>query len=135
MRDEQDLETRIRALSRRDPRYDERAYLFVLESLDRTIRSLGRAREEGAARHVSGPELLDGIRRYALDQFGPLSRVAFETWGVRRTQDFGAIVFRLVDAGLLSRQDSDSLDDFAGGFDFVDAFERGYEVPVNEARI
>jgi uncharacterized repeat protein (TIGR04138 family) len=133
--DDRDLGTQIRELTRQDTRYAEGAYTFVLEALDRTIRGLGRSKAEGAARHVTGRELLEGIRICGVEMFGPLARIVFEAWGIRRTRDFGAIVFRLVDAGLLSRQDSDTLDDFAEGYDFVEAFERSYQVPVHEARV
>ena len=77
----------------------------------------------GEERHIGGRELLEGIRLFAADQFGPMAPLVFERWGVRSSEDFGEIVFNLVDAELLSRRPEDSRLDFVGGFDFDDAFE------------
>lgn len=128
---ERDLEATIRKLGDREPQYAYAAYHFVLEALEHTMRWLGRDKEEGLERHVRGRELLEGIRRYSLETFGPLARTVFESWGVHRTEDFGRMVFNLVDEGLLSRQDSDSLDDFAAGFDFGETFETGYRIQLD----
>jgi uncharacterized repeat protein (TIGR04138 family) len=67
-------------------------------------------------------ELLDGLRQLGLQQFGPLARCVFERWGVYTTEDFGEIVFNLIDAELLSRRPTDSRLDFADGFDFQSTF-------------
>ncbi|MFN0205259.1 MAG: Minf_1886 family protein [Planctomycetota bacterium] len=117
-----DVETAIRELCTKDPRYGAGAYFFLLEALEFTMRMLKRDSNEGAARHVGGRELLEGIRQYAILQFGPLAPIVFESYGIRRTEDFGALVFRLVEAGHLSRQEGDSVDDFADGYDFKEAF-------------
>ncbi|MBK9384498.1 MAG: hypothetical protein IPN34_06720 [Planctomycetes bacterium] len=101
---------------------------MVLEGLGWTVDQLGRRDKSEPHRHVSGHELLEGLKDYALEYFGPLARTVLKLWGVRRSEDFGAIVFHLVEAQLLSRQESDSLDDFARGFDFRDALESGYRV-------
>jgi uncharacterized repeat protein (TIGR04138 family) len=118
----QDLEVgRVRELVRRDPRYAPEAYYFIFEALEFT---LGRINEH---RHVSGQELLEGIRDYALERFGPLSRTVFNEWGIWRTQDFGEIVFNLVDADLLKKTREDRPEDFREVYDFEDAFDRAYE--------
>jgi uncharacterized repeat protein (TIGR04138 family) len=131
----QDFETLVRELCGRDPRYAEGAYHFVVESLDYTMKHLGRDQETGVARHVGGRELLEGIRLYAVQCFGPLSPAVFAAWGICRTEDFGTLVFRLVEAGQLSRQESDSLADFSDGYEFREAFVRGYDVDVADARL
>jgi uncharacterized repeat protein (TIGR04138 family) len=131
----QDFETLVRELCGRDPRYAEGAYHFVVESLDYTMKHLGRDHESGAARHVGGRELLEGIRLYAVQCFGPLSPSVFRAWGIRRTEDFGTLVFRLVEAGQLSRQESDTMDDFTSGYDFRNAFVDDYEVDIVDARL
>lgn len=135
MGETQDFETLVRELCGRDPRYGEGAYHFVVEALDFTMRHFGRDRKQGSSRHVGGRELLEGIRLYAIDCFGPLAGAVFRSWGIQRTEDFGALVFRLIEAGQLSRQDSDRLDDFAGGYDFDDAFAAGYEIDLRGARV
>jgi uncharacterized repeat protein (TIGR04138 family) len=121
-------EEQIRRIARKHGRYDPQAYGFVLEGLGWTVDQLGRRDKTEPHRHVSGQELLEGLKDYALEVFGPLARTVLKLWGVRRSEDFGAIVFHLVEAQLLSRQESDSLDDFARGFDFRDALESAYRV-------
>ncbi len=104
----------------REQRFDERAYLFVLSSLEHCQ---GRLTER---RHISGPELAHACRELALQRFGVMARLVLEHWGVRSTSDIGDIVFTLVDMGLLISQAHDSRDDFFGVYDFADAFEREY---------
>ncbi|MFC1631310.1 Minf_1886 family protein [Candidatus Omnitrophota bacterium] len=109
------LET-IEDIVNRDSRYKIDAYNFVLETLNYTVRNLKKTR------HVTGVELLAGIREQAQKQFGPMARTVFEHWGVQETLDFGHIVFNLVDAKILSKTDQDSIEDFKNGYDFKDAF-------------
>jgi len=107
-------------LREREERYEERAYLFVLAALEDLQRELP------ARRHVSGEELAHACRDLALAQYGLLSRAVLEYWGITSTADIGAIVFALVDVGLLRTQESDRLEDFAGVFAFNEAFEAEY---------
>ncbi len=100
----------------RDSRYPMEAYRFIYEALDHTIQRLGERR------HVSGRELLDGIRDFARAQFGPLARMVFDCWNIRRTEDFGELVFNLVEADLMRKTETDSREDFKDGFDFEEAF-------------
>lgn len=106
---------------REDPRYDEQAYLFIREALDYTIQKLDKPLE-GPGRHVSGTELLDGIRDFALREFGPLAYRVLGHWGVHSCEDFGEMVFNLVDKGILGKTEHDSRGDFRGGYDFEEAF-------------
>lgn len=115
----------------RDPRYHRDAYHFVREALDHTQKSIhkdARADQPKKERHVSGQQLLDGIRGYALQQFGPMVLTVFEEWGVRRCEDFGEIVFNLVDNGngLFGKTEQDSHDDFKGGYDFEEVFRKPF---------
>jgi uncharacterized repeat protein (TIGR04138 family) len=130
---------------RKDPRYDRDAYTFVREALDHTLKRLKKpdreqvirqARETGdeskrRASHVTGQELLEGARDLALKQFGPLGRTVLEHWGVTRCEDFGEIVFNMVEAGVLGKTDRDTKADFAGGYDFEEAFTKPFLPPVN----
>jgi uncharacterized repeat protein (TIGR04138 family) len=75
---------------------------------------------------VSGQELRDGIRQFALQQFGPMTVTVFEEWGVRHCRDFGEIVFNMVEIGLLAKTDRDSRDDFQNGYDFTDVFRKPF---------
>ena len=82
--------------------------------------------------HVSGDELLQGIRELAVRQFGPLTRTVFENWGVTKTLDFGEIVFQLVDAGLMGKTDEDKLDDFKDVYDFRKVFDDKLQVEIDK---
>ncbi len=121
---EQDcLEEKIQEIRRRDRRFSRFAYYFVLDALDWTMARLGRDQLTGEDRHIGGRELVSGIKEFAADQFGPMADTVFERWGVHGTEDFGEMVFNLIDAELLSRRPTDSRLDFADGFDFTAAFQ------------
>jgi uncharacterized repeat protein (TIGR04138 family) len=108
---------RIRA---REPRFDERAYLFVLAALEYCQSRLAERR------HIAGRELAAACRDLALERFGVMARLVLEHWGVRSTADIGDIVFTLVELGLLISQPTDRREEFADVFDFDEAFEREY---------
>ena len=109
----------------RDPRYHREAYLFLREALDYTQKSIVKE-NRGRLRHVTGQELLAGLRDYALAQYGPMVMTVLEEWGVRNCADFGEIVFNMVEAGLLAKTKRDSRADFEGGYDFDDAFRKPF---------
>lgn len=111
----------INSICAKDGRYAPDAYVFVRQALDITVKALDKPRQ-GAGRHVKGQELLEGIRTHALQEFGPIARTVFRTWGVHTTEDFGEIVFNLVENGVLGKTDGDSKGDFKNGYDFQDAF-------------
>ena len=109
----------------KDERFQRDAYLFMREALDFTQKLVGRE-NSGKVRHVTGQELLDGLRQYALQQFGPMTTTVFEEWGIRTCQNFGEIVFNMVEIGLLAKTDKDTRDDFQNGYDFTDAFRKPF---------
>jgi uncharacterized repeat protein (TIGR04138 family) len=123
-------------LVRRDPRYAYEAYEFLFAALHHTQQRLGRAHtlepgeDPGPEHHVSGRELLEGVRDLALREFGLMARTVFRLWGVERTDDFGEIVFNLIDANLLSRTPSDSRDDFCDVFDLDEALVRNFRIQL-----
>lgn len=106
-----------------DKRYHPSAYAFVREGLDQTLKNLKRAEGDGGNKHVTGAELLDGLRRFTLEEFGPMGQLVLNEWGVRKCRDFGQIVFNLVSHNVLGRSESDTIDDFKELFTFEDAFE------------
>jgi uncharacterized repeat protein (TIGR04138 family) len=122
----------VEEIVRTDRRYDRDAYYFVREGLDFTIKML-KKESHGAGRHVSGQELLEGLRRYALDQFGPMTKTVLTHWGVKRCEDFGEIVFHMVDKGILGKTEQDTPEDFKGGYDFDEVFVKPYQ-PVPRTR-
>lgn len=108
----------------KDSRYTRDAYLFVRDALDFTQKAALRERREGF--HVTGQELLAGVREYALAQFGPMAITVLEEWGITRCEDFGEIVFNVVEAGLFSKTDTDSREDFKNGYTFENAFRKPF---------
>jgi uncharacterized repeat protein (TIGR04138 family) len=109
----------------RDPRYGRGAYHFLREALDFTLKQRRKLKDVAAqlaSSHVSGQQLLDGIRLYALKEFGPMVPTVFEDWGVRKCEDFGEIVFNLIAVGVFGKNETDSVEDFKGGYTFKDAF-------------
>ena len=120
----------MREIALRDGRYSYRAFEFLQEGLEYSVRRLGREEAEGAERHVSGQELLDGLREYAKRLFGPLAGYVWRSWGVHHTIDWGHIVFLLVEHQMLRSQEEDSIEDFSKGFDFDEAFVKGYRIEL-----
>lgn len=109
----------------KDTRYHRDAYLFVREALDYTQKAIIKE-NRGELRHVTGQELLEGVREHALSQFGPMAATVFEEWGIKRCEDFGEIVFNMVENGVLAKTDKDSRADFANGYDFIEAFRKPF---------
>jgi len=109
----------------RDPRFARDAYHFTREALDFTQKLISRE-NKGNVRHVTGQELLDGIRQFALQQYGPMTLTVLEEWNVKNCRDFGDIVFNLVESGLLAKTERDTRDDFQNGYAFTDAFRKPF---------
>jgi uncharacterized repeat protein (TIGR04138 family) len=134
----------LEQIIQKDPRYNRDAYFFVREALDHTQKIVskggkaesrspaGEEHAEGKVRHVTGQELLAGIRSYALEQFGPMAITVLNEWGVRRCEDFGEIVFNMVENHLLAKTKKDSREDFKEGYDFEEAFRQPF-LPANKA--
>jgi uncharacterized repeat protein (TIGR04138 family) len=110
-----------------DGRYDRDSYWFVREGLDYTLKLQKKTGDRPAHRHVSGQELLEGLRLYAIHQFGPMAKTVLAYWGIYQCDDFGEIVFNMVEKGILGKTDQDSREDFKGGYDFDEAFVKPYQ--------
>jgi uncharacterized repeat protein (TIGR04138 family) len=121
----QSFEDILAAVLAKDRRYAREAYEFVREALDFTQRAISKS-SHGTLRHISGQELLAGIRAYALEQYGPMALTLLNEWGVQRGEDFGEIVFNLVEHGLFSKTERDTRADFQGGYDFTEAFRKPF---------
>ena len=120
----------------RDPRYTYEAYEFVFAALAHTQRQLGRVPpKEGAVEpdyHVSGPQLLEGVRDLALREYGLMARTVFRTWGINRTADVGEIVFNLVAANLMSKTAEDTRNDFRDVYDLDRVLVDDFRIEVRE---
>jgi uncharacterized repeat protein (TIGR04138 family) len=132
--------TKLAEVVRRDPRYAYEAYEFVFQALHHAQEVLGRRPPAGAdptaepEHHVSGPELLEGVRQLALQEFGLMARTVLHMWGIERTGDFGEIVFNLIEAELMSKTTDDTRADFQNVYDLDEALTRGYRIALDEAR-
>ena len=122
---EVDFDQVLNEIVRKDPRYPRDAYLFLREGLDYTQKIVTKNGRE-PVRHVSGQELLGGLRAYALQEFGPMALAVLQSWGVHASEDFGELVFNMVEASLLAKTPTDSREDFRGGYDFDDAFRKPF---------
>ena len=122
-------EEKITEILVRDPRYHWGAYEFT-----RLAVTYASDVVFATGSHVSGRELLEAIRRFGLERYGALTRDVFRSWGVATTEDFGEIVFNLVDAGLLAKTEDDSKEDFRGVYSFDEVFsDSGYWREVLES--
>lgn len=132
-----DFDEALEKIVQLDARYDREAYRFVRDALEytqqklaqpgeRTTRSGRKSSRKTGPTHVSGVELLNGIREYALKEFGPMVTTVFSEWGITTTGDFGEIVFNMVDARLLNKTADDRREDFKGIYDFKEVFERPF---------
>ena len=123
-----DFNHAVAGIMDRDARFHPRAYFFVRLALDYTVRRFNKP-DHGPQRHITGQELLEGFRELALREFGPLARTVLREWGLRRTEDVGAVVFNLVGQGVMGKRSGDTAEDFAGGYRFDAAFDAPFLPP------
>ena len=109
--------------------YPQEAFQFVRDGLQHTVKMIHGAdaaqasnANKGPERHVSGQQLCLGLRDYALVKYGMMARTVLSRWGIRKTDDFGRIVFAMIEAGFMRKSDKDSFEDFQGVYEFDEAF-------------
>ena len=107
----------------KDPRYTREAYLFLREALDHTQKMFVK---KGEVRHVSAKELLEGVRDYAIGQYGPMTTTVLDAWGIHACSDIGDLVFNMIEANVLAKTPEDKREDFNDGYDFADAFKKPF---------
>ena len=108
-----------------DPRYQRDAYGFLRDALDFTTKQQKKIKGV-SIRHVTGPELLDGVRKYALKEFGPMVITVFDNWGIHSCEDIGNMVFNLIGSGVFGKTEEDSIEDFKNVYDFGKAFVKPF---------
>ncbi len=116
----------VELICKEDPRFDKKAYTFIRQGLDHTVKELKKKESKGRSQHVSGKELLEGLRAYALDQFGPLAKTVLNSWGVTKCRDFGDIVFNLIEYNVFTKTENDRREDFTDVYSFEDAFVKPF---------
>ena len=125
----------VSLICKEDARFDRKAYSFIREGLDFAVKDLKKREAERSRQslHVSGAELLVGIRIFALDQYGPLAITVLNSWGITRCMDFGELVFNLIEYNVFSKTDNDRREDFTEVYTFEDAFVKPF-LPQNPRR-
>ena len=108
-----------------DPRYQRDAYVFLRDALDFTTKQQKKIKGT-TVRHVAGPELLEGVRQYALKEFGPMVITVFDNWGIHSCEHIGHMVFNLIGAGIFGKTEEDSIEDFKNVYDFQEAFVKPF---------
>lgn len=110
--------------------YPIEAFAFVNEGLAFTaVRIHGERKSKDQDMHVTGRQLSEGLRDYATLKYGMLAGTVLRRWGINATFDFGRIVYAMIDAGIMSRNESDSIEDFRNVYDFRAAFDHSYQIP------
>jgi uncharacterized repeat protein (TIGR04138 family) len=122
-----DFDQTVETIIEHDSRYAAESYYFLRDALDYTQRQI-KKRQSGAhqPQHVSGCQLLEGIRDHALTEFGPMTHTVLSEWGLSCCEDFGEIVFNMVEHKLLSKTEEDSREDFKSIFTFEEAFTKPF---------
>lgn len=125
----------VNLICKEDSRYDRKAYTFLREGLDHSVKELKKKDAERSKHslHITGAELLTGLRVYALDQFGPLAITVLNSWGVQRCGDMGEIVFNLIEYNVFSKTENDRREDFSEIYTFEEAFVKPF-LPQNPPR-
>ena len=116
-----DFDEVLDSVIKQDPRYHRDAYNFIREALEHTQRAVAKS-SKGEVRHVSGQEILQGIRNFAVTTYGPMATTIFDEWGIKVCEDFGEIVYNLIESKILAKNEGDSKDDFAALYTFEEAF-------------
>ena len=120
-------------LMRRDDRYSLEAYQFVRDALSFAQETLGMGKaptSEPTESHLTGQQLCEAIRVYAIDQFGLMARTVLNSWGVTATSCFGDIVYNLIDVDMMKKSDSDRREDFDDVYDFETVFDREFKISM-----
>ena len=127
MEEKKDFYKLLEDISNQDCRYKVDGYEFIMQALHFTQ---GRLKKDG---HVTGKELTEGVKDFAIEQYGPMAQTVLAHWGITKTEDIGNIVFNLIDKKILSKTDEDSLQDFKDIYDFSAAFGNIWESnPIKE---
>ncbi len=110
----------VREIVKREKRFTPGGFYFLKDALDFTVKRI--VQEHGKPRHVSGPELLAGVRDHALEQYGPMAATLLGEWGIQACSDVGDMVFLLIESGIFGKQESDTKEDFSDIYDFNETF-------------
>lgn len=128
MSNEKEFERVVDRILKRNKRYTKEAYQFLVSALHYTQKKLNK---QG---HVTGKELLEGIKELALSVYGPMAKHVLESWGIHKTDDWGEIVFMLIKRKQLGKTPEDTKKDFEDVYDFEDVFVKKYRYRVEDRK-
>jgi uncharacterized repeat protein (TIGR04138 family) len=124
MKDSISFHLAVQEVLKRDARYARESYAFLCEALAHAVKMLGR--EDADDHHVTGPELLAGLRDFALQEYGPMALFVMHEWGIHQSEDVGNMVYNLIGIGYFGKNDTDRLEDFSDGVDLTEALRKPY---------
>jgi len=127
-------------LVKADARYKLDAYLFVRDGLsfaqDELQMGYGdeepEAEQERPERHLTGQQLCEALRQFALDQYGYMAKTVLNSWGVNTTDDFGEVVYNMIREKLMKKSETDRREDFGDVYDFAEAFQKKFDISLPE---
>lgn len=116
-----------------DLRYQLNAYQFVRDALAYAQEVLPNEESEDENEpHLTGQQLCEAIRLFAIDQFGYMSKTVLNNWGIQGTSDFGEIVYNLIDIGMMKKSETDQREDFSEVYSFEKAFVEDFQIKVSD---
>ncbi len=116
-----------------DLRYQLNAYQFVRDALAYAQEVLpDEESEDENEPHLTGQQLCEAIRLFAIDQFGYMSKTVLNNWGIQGTSDFGEIVYNLIDIGMMKKSETDQREHFAEVYSFEKAFVEDFQINVSD---
>lgn len=118
----EDYRNRIAQILDEDSRYQREVYNFLVMAINYSVSVLIRSES------VTAKELLEGIRVYGLERFGPMTKTVMEHWGINSCRDFGEAILNLIKKGVILGPLDNVVEEFdAESFDFIEAFEKPYQ--------
>jgi uncharacterized repeat protein (TIGR04138 family) len=124
-------------LLQKDQRYHLEAYQFVREGLAYAQKVMklppnkDEGTEQGQDHHLTGQQLCQAIREYAMDRYGFMAKTVLNSWGVYSTSDFGEIVYNLIRIKEMRKSKTDRREDFDNQFEFDEAFQPRFELSTD----
>lgn len=123
MKDNMAFQLAVHESLKRDPRYAAQAYAFLCAALEHTVKI---QQKEEEARHVTGQELLAGLRDLAVQEFGPMALFVLNEWGIHQSSDVGNMVYNFINIGYFGKNETDNIEDFSDGVDLQEALTRPF---------
>lgn len=113
-----------RHISARAGKIPEAAFQFIRDGLQHTVKNMHGedSSDPRRGRHVTGQQLCLGLRDLAIARWGLLAGAVLKKWGLRSTEDFGIIVYSLIERGEMRNSPDDSFDDFKCVYEFDEVF-------------